>query len=126
MPTLERRSAPRYIMRIPIRIRVLNSEGGTDVNAETMNISRCGIYFSTDKSLEKNATVQILMKLPREVTLGYSKKCLVTGRIAHVQPHGSNTGKTGVGVHFLYYEIAESPAAPERSLEWQARLRASA
>lgn len=126
MPTLERRSAPRFIMRIPIQIHVLNSEGGAEVTAETMNISRCGIYFSTDQTLEKNATVQILMKLPREVTLGYSKKCLVTGRIAHVQPHGSKPGKSGVGVHFLYYEITETPASPERSPEWQARLRASA
>jgi PilZ domain len=126
MPTLERRCAPRFIMRIPISIRVPGAEAGAEIVTETMNISRCGIYFSTDQILRKNATVQILMKLPREVTLGYSKKCLVTGRVAHVQPYGSMPGRSGVGVHFLYYEIAESPAAPERSPEWQARLRASA
>lgn len=126
MPTLERRSAPRFIMRIPIRFRMVETETGEEVTAETLNISRCGIYFSTDQNLEKNSTVRILMKLPREVTLGYSKNCLVTGRVAHVHPLGSSPGKSGVGVHFLYYELAEAPAAPERSPEWQARLRASA
>lgn len=126
MPTPERRCAPRFIMRIPISIRLPEAEASAEIIAETMNISRCGIYFSTDQILQKNTTVKILMKLPREVTLGYSKKCLVTARVAHVQPHGSTPGRSGVGVHFLYYEIAESPAAPERSLEWQARLRASA
>jgi len=125
MPTLERRSAPRFIMRIPIRLRVSPLKAVPEIAAETLNISRCGVYFSTDCALEKNATIQVLMKLPREVTLGYSKKCLVTGRVAHVQPLGSGEGH-GVGVHFLYYEIAESPAAPERSEEWKARLRASA
>lgn len=126
MPNLERRSAPRFMMRIPIRIRLPESQASVEINAETMNISRCGIYFSTERPIQKNTTVQILMKLPREVTLGYSKKCLVTARVAHVQPFGSTPGRSGVGVHFLYYEIADSPAAPERSPEWQARLRASA
>jgi Tfp pilus assembly protein PilZ len=126
MANLERRSAPRFIMRIPIRFRLADLETGEEILAETMNISRCGIYFSTDHFLEKNSTVRILMKLPREVTLGYSKKCLVTGRVAHVQPLAASPGKSGVGVHFLYYELAERPAAPERSPEWQARLRASA
>lgn len=126
MTAPERRSGPRFIMRIPIRFRLSKPQKSAEISAETMNISRCGIYFSTDQVLEKNAVVQILMKLPREVTLGYTKKCLVTGRIAHVQAHGAPGGKWGVGVHFLYYELAESPAAPERSPEWQARMRASA
>jgi len=126
MPISERRSGPRYIMRIPILFRLAKSQMSAEMNAETMNISRCGIYFSTDQVLEKNATIKILMKLPREITLGYTKKCLVTGRVAHVQTRGAPGGKSGVGIHFLYYELAESPAAPERSLEWQARMRASA
>lgn len=126
MPTPERRSAPRFTMRIPIQLRVGQTQAGLEILAETVNISRCGIYLSTEQLLERNAIVQILMKLPREVTLGYAKKCLVTGRVVHVQPHGEDPGKSGIGVHFLYYELTENPAPPERSEEWKARLRASA
>ncbi|HTV60380.1 MAG TPA: PilZ domain-containing protein [Verrucomicrobiae bacterium] len=126
MPTSERRSAPRFTMRIPIELRLGQTQSSDEIQAETVNISRCGIYFSTEKALERNSIVKILMKLPREVTLGYAKKCLVTGRVVHVQPRGEDPGKSGIGVHFLYYELAETPAPPERSEEWKARLRASA
>lgn len=107
MPGSERRVAPRYIMKVPLRFRPVKAAPHIpEQPADSMNISTRGVYFATDLPVPPGSPVQVLLKMPKEVIGGLVSEWLFTGRVAHVEPVPFANGKTGVGVQFLYYEVA--------------------
>lgn len=67
-PGLERRSAPRHSVELPVLF-----QGGRGV---TRDVSRTGLYFVTSSLLEEGQSVQVSLSLPhiypeREVGLTY-------------------------------------------------------
>jgi hypothetical protein len=103
----ERRVAPRFIMKVPLRFRPVKAPPHIpEEPANSMNISTRGVYFATDMPVSEGSPVKISLKMPREVIGGLVSEWLFTGRIVHVEPVPFANGKTGVGVQFLYYEVA--------------------
>jgi PilZ domain-containing protein len=95
----DRRSAHRYRLRTPVRVRVrraINSEQTT----ESADVSKRGIFFATDLSLSTGAAVYLLVDMPKEITAVPSARWLCTGRVVRVVPSESPTGAFGVGVEF--------------------------
>ena len=63
----ERRAGTRIKTRVPTRIR---TSKGTDISAQTRDVSANGVYLYTQSRLEKGAEVELVLILPPELTSG--------------------------------------------------------
>lgn len=112
MPVPERRSARRFIMKVPLTFRPMRAATHPEGTAASMNISTHGVFFATDQKVPKGLMLQVHLKMPREVVGDDVTEWCFTGRVAHVESLGATKDKSGVGVQFLYYEVP--PASLER------------
>jgi len=110
MQSVERRMAPRFILKVPLLISPSNTSAAWEYKTESMNISTCGTCFVTDLPVSVGQEVQLVLAMPEILTGKPAMQSRYTGRVVHVQVQGFPRGKSGVGVHFLYYEV-ESPEA---------------
>jgi hypothetical protein len=111
MPAPERRSARRFIMKVPLKFRPMKAATHPEETGASMNISTHGVFFATDQKVPKGLMLQVHLKMPREVVGDEVAEWCFTGRVAHVESLGATKDKSGVGVQFLYYEV------PPASLE---------
>ncbi len=92
MNNADRRSSSRYPVKIPIRFRAVDSnkepEGYT---GETTNISRTGVFFVTKVPLELGSSVQLSLRVPRELSGRAKSEVQCVGRIVRMEcwPDGS-------------------------------------
>ena len=68
----ERRSGTRIVTRVPTRVR---TRQGTDVQAQTRDVSANGVFLYTNSKMEKGTEVELVLILPPELTSG--QKCWV-------------------------------------------------
>jgi hypothetical protein len=104
MTRTERRLAERFGLKIPIRVRIAKP-AAREHTAESLNISKRGIYFATDLPLRKGTPVHLAFEMPEEVTHKPASEWRCTGHVVHVEPNSSPQGRTCVGVGFDCYEI---------------------
>ena len=102
--TIERRLAARLIKRVPMQITLAMNSSAESVPAETMNISKSGVYFATNLKLREGVKLELRLRIPEAIKSLPPLECKFVGRVAHVEPLGTN-GMCGVGVHFLYYSL---------------------
>jgi hypothetical protein len=107
MQGLERRYAKRLIMRVPMRVRGMSEEPRVEHGVDSLNISIRGAYFATDGKFGVGEKIEVRLKMPEVVVSGQKTEWCFTGRVTHVDPLGTN-GKSGVGVHFLYYSAGSN------------------
>jgi hypothetical protein len=105
---LERRQTKRLIMRVPMWVRDVTEKPQGEQGVESMNISLLGTYFAADSKFQVGDKIEVRLKMPEVVVAGQKTQWCFTGRITHIDPLGPN-GKTGVGVHFLYYSAGDKP-----------------
>jgi hypothetical protein len=101
----ERRTTRRLIMKVPLKFRPMQAPDDPEREAASLNICNHGVYFATDQSVPKGVMIQVHLKMPREVVGEDVTVWCFTGRVAHVEPLGAASEKSGVGVQFLYYEV---------------------
>jgi hypothetical protein len=104
---LERRISRRHLLKTPLRVRVWKS-GPIEQREESENLSDTGTFFATDAPLTIGSTVEILLKMPEEVTGKPTTEWRCTGHVVRLEPVDSPRGRTGVGVQFDCYEIMRS------------------
>jgi len=68
----ERRSGTRIVTRVPTRVR---TQRGTDLQAQTRDVSANGVFLYTNSKMEKGTDVELVLILPPELTSG--EKCWV-------------------------------------------------
>ena len=68
----ERRSGTRIVTRVPARVR---TQQGTDLHAQTRDVSANGVFLYTKSKMEKGSEVELVLILPPELTSG--EKCWV-------------------------------------------------
>ena len=68
MKKLIRHRAPRYLVRIPLRFRLLASPEMPEEIAESLNLSARGVSFATRFPLALGTPIQLSLKVPEEVT----------------------------------------------------------
>lgn len=112
----DRRNARRHDIKTALRVRIWKSQI-PEQRAECINLSERGVFFATDTQLRTGEAIQILLKMPREITGVPPTEWRCTGFVVHVEPVDSRKGKLGVGVRFDCYEIlGESQAAELESV----------
>lgn len=107
----DRRSTLRHTVKTALRIRAWKT-AVPEHRAESINVSLRGIYFSTKTLLCQGEIVEVLLKMPEEVTGEPATEWRCTGHVVRVEPADSPTGEAGVGVQFYFYE-ASRPQHPE-------------
>ena len=108
MNSNERRVAPRMNLRIPLRFRPITIPTLPEQRAETLNVSQNGVFFATDYPLTVGTPVELLLKMPRELTGKDSTEVRCKARVVHVQPDGFANNKAGVGAHIERYEAVST------------------
>lgn len=108
MMAAERRQTKRLIMRVPMWVRGVSELPQGEQGVESMNISLLGTYFAADNKFQVGDKVEVRLKMPEIVFAGQKTQWCFMGRVTHVDRLGPN-GKTGVGVHFLYYSAGDKP-----------------
>ncbi len=111
MKPADRRSARRYHVSVPLRIRALKSNEPEKV-VESANISERGVYFLTDSPFGRGAAVQVVLKMPLEVTGEPCCDWVCIGHVAHAHEFTPGHGAFGVGVRFDYLEIMGPAQVP--------------
>jgi hypothetical protein len=99
----DRRLSLRYDYKARIRIRMWKS-GTPEQRAESENLSASGIYFATNNTIPIGTVVEILLKMPEEITRVPTTEWLCTGHVVRAEAVDSQRGKLGVGVQFDCYE----------------------
>jgi Tfp pilus assembly protein PilZ len=105
----DRRLSQRYILRTPLRLRLRRSDFG-ERKLVSENLSQRGVFFATDLTISKGASLDLLVEMPEEITGVPAAQWLCTGHVVRVVPLNSSQGKNGIGVQFDFYEVSR----PER------------
>jgi len=102
---LDRRGALRHNFKVPLRVRICKS-AIPEQRTNSENLSGRGIYFATDSPLCVGTAVEVLLKMPEEITGQPTTEWLCSGHVVRVEPFDSAKGRLGVGVKFDCYEIS--------------------
>jgi PilZ domain len=105
----ERRISRRLQVKTAIRVRIWKS-GSTERSAESGNLSERGPFFAMDAPLAIGSAVEILVRMPEEITAKPTTEWRCTGHVVRLEPVETPRGKFGVGVQFDCYEILRSKA----------------
>lgn len=70
-----------------------------------------GIYFNTKTPLCEGEIVEVLLKMPEEVSGEQTTEWRCTGHVVRVEPFDPAKGKLGIGVQFYCNEAARPEQA---------------
>ena len=101
----DRRLSRRLSFKIPLRVRIWKSTT-PEQRTESLNLSQNGVFFATDSPIREGETVEILLKMPEEITAEPTTEWRCTGHVVRVERLDSTRGKLGVGVQFDCYEVS--------------------
>jgi len=73
---------------------------------ESVNLSERGILFAADSPMAIGTVVEVLLKMPEEITGEPTTEWLCSGHVVRVGPINSPKGNFGVGVQFDCYQIS--------------------
>jgi hypothetical protein len=109
----DRRSSLRHKVKTALRVRGWKSPR-PEHRAESIDVSLRGIYFATKSALSEGEIVEILLKMPQEVSGEQTTEWRCTGHVVRVEPLDPREGKLGVGVQFYCYDVSrpEQPPLP--------------
>jgi hypothetical protein len=107
----ERRNSPRLQFKTALRVRVWKS-GKAEQRSESENLSERGAFFATDSPLAIGSAVEILLKMPEEITGKPATEWRCTGHVVRLQQIDSSRGRLGVAVQFDCYEILPQKRIP--------------
>jgi hypothetical protein len=103
----ERRLATRHALRTPLRFRIRKSSI-PEQRAETQNLSERDVFFATKSPLSVGTALELLLKMPQEITGKKTTEWRCTGRVVRVVPQAFHDENLGVGVEFDFYEISQA------------------
>jgi Tfp pilus assembly protein PilZ len=132
----DRRVSRRLWLNTPMLVRVWKS-AQPEERAVSLNISQSGVYFASDSPLREGETVEILLRMPEELTDEPSTDWRFTGHVVRVERVRTEPGRVGIGVQFDCYEVARAkqrvaeavfaatapkntPASPPSRMNWRA------
>ena len=118
---LERRLTSRHEIKTPLRIRLCKPDG-PEQKAESLNLSEYGVCFATDSLLHEGQTVEVVLRMPEEVSGEQSDEWRCTGRVVRVERIESPFGQLSISVRFDCYEVTRTE---EHRLAKDAKLHQS-
>ena len=104
----ERRASRRHEVKTPLRVRLWKS-ATPEHAAESENISEDGMCFATDHALSAGTVVEVLLKMPEDITGGEpAAEWRGTGHVVRVGPAKLPGGEQLLGVQFDRCEVSKS------------------
>jgi len=105
--TQDRRASRRHDVKTPLRVRLWKS-AVPEQEAQSENISRDGMSFATDLALSVGSVVEVLLKMPEEVTGEAATEWRCTGHVVRVEPMEPPNKEKLVGVQFDCYQVSKA------------------
>lgn len=100
----DRRFTPRMDLHLPIHLRPVLNSAAPGENAQSVNISRRGVYLSTSLPIPMGTAVELQFTMPQEITGKPERAWRCVGRVVRVDQQGL-WGRRGIGIQFDYYEL---------------------
>jgi hypothetical protein len=116
----DRRVSRRFSFKTPLRVRIWKSTA-PEQRTESLNLSQNGVFFATDLPMSEGETVEILLKMPEEISEQPTTEWRCTGHVVRVEQVDSKRGKLGVGVQFDCYEVFRAEIPQEAGAFYLAR-----
>jgi hypothetical protein len=104
---VERRTARRFSMMLPLRVRFTSGETVQEQQGETRDVSFRGLYFTIEAALENDAPIEFVLTLPQQITLAGDVHIRCYARVLRVEP---NNGRRGVAARIDRYEFLPASA----------------
>ena len=101
----ERRISRRFTMSLPLTLRSHDPSGPAETQAETRDVSFCGLYFWTKEEFQAGGAIEFVLTLPKEVTLTRDVNIHCFGRVIRVEPQRQTSG---VAARIERYEFLPS------------------
>lgn len=106
---IERRGTRRFEMRLPLVVRTAVANGPLEAASETEDVSSHGLYFTVEKNLAPGSAVEVLLTLPREITMSEPVRVRCQGRVVRVETKPQRESRTvGVAAVIDRYEFLRS------------------
>jgi PilZ domain len=107
----DRRAARRYDLAVPVKLEREEPSPSREPVGCTREISRSGLYFTSDAAPEPGSMVSLTLTLPPTLTGGEGVLVEMTARIVRVEPAGTTAdGRMGVAARIERYEIVRAAA----------------
>jgi hypothetical protein len=106
----DRRLSFRHTLQIPLQVRIWKTKTPSQ-RALSENISTTGILFTATLPVEVGTVVEVVMKMPEQLTGESASLWRCSGHVVRVQPDANAPSKMHIGVQFDCYEIAREEAA---------------
>ena len=101
----DRRFTPRLDLHLPIQFRPVLNTAVAEESAQSLNISRRGVYLSTSLPVTMGTPVELQFTMPEEISGKPERAWRCVGRVVRVDKDGRLWGRRGVGIQFDYYEL---------------------
>ncbi len=103
----DRRVSTRHAVKTPLKVRLWKSATPEHVG-QSENISEQGMFFATDLRMGVGTVVELVLKMPQEITGEPETEWRCTGHVVRVAQVDTEVGTQGVGVQFDCYQVAKS------------------
>ena len=87
----EKRSMRRFALELPISVKFLN-DGKFELTGRTRDVSSRGVYMRLSAAITPGSSIEFVMTLPPEVTLGSAIRVRCYGRVLRVEKNGHEQG----------------------------------
>lgn len=102
----DRRVSTRHAVKTPLRVRLWKS-AMPEHAGQSQDISEQGMFFATDLRMGVGTVVELVLKMPQEITGEPETEWRCTGHVVRVQQVDTEVGTQGVGVQFDCYQVAK-------------------
>ncbi len=110
MNFLERRTASRFKMKLPLIVRWMDGAAVGEASTQSREVSSRGLSFAVQGGLKVGTLVEIVMTLPHEITMSGPVHVRCLGRILRLET-GEGAGTT-VAAAIDRYEFLRGPDLP--------------
>lgn len=100
----DRRVAPRYLLEVPIRVRLWKSDMPEETS-RCRDLSGSGALFSTELPVELGTAIEVRLQMPEEITGKEAAEWTCSAHVVRIEPQREGR-KRRVAVQFDCYEIA--------------------
>ena len=90
-PQPEKRTVRRFAFDLPTSVKFLN-DCACDLAGHTRDVSSRGVFMYLDAELAEGVSIEFIMTLPPEVTLGSPVRVRCVGRVLRVEAKGREQG----------------------------------
>lgn len=107
MQNAERRQVGRHSLRTPLRFRSTGVTADKSEHfTEALNISRGGFYFASSAPLQVGMPIEVMLKMPTEVSGNQIEEMRCTARVVHVRNQAYGDGRIGFGAEIVKFSSA--------------------